>query len=60
MVNALKKIGNPNVKLTIYPEAGHDSWTEAYNQQELYDWFLEQTREKRSATTKSKKNSTSG
>jgi len=40
MANAVKRLGNPNVKLTVYPEAGHDSWTEAYNNQELYDWFL--------------------
>ena len=32
---------NGNVKLTIYPEANHDSWTQTYDNQELYDWFLE-------------------
>jgi predicted peptidase len=41
MVSALKKAGNQNVKLTIYPEADHDSWTEAYQNQELYDWMLQ-------------------
>jgi dipeptidyl aminopeptidase/acylaminoacyl peptidase len=30
MVGALKKIGVPDVKLTVYPEAGHDSWTQTY------------------------------
>ena len=44
MVNALKHIGN-DAKLTIYPEAGHDSWTETYNSQALYDWFLQHERE---------------
>jgi predicted peptidase len=39
MVEALKKIGN-DAKLTVYPEAGHDSWTQTYNNAELYDWFL--------------------
>jgi pimeloyl-ACP methyl ester carboxylesterase len=39
MVTALKKI-NSNVKFTVYPEAGHDSWTEAYNTPELYTWLL--------------------
>jgi predicted peptidase len=39
MVNALRRIGN-DAKLTIYPEAGHDSWTETYNNPELYGWFL--------------------
>jgi predicted peptidase len=40
MVNAIRKRGG-NVKFTIYPDAGHDSWTDSYNNQELYDWFLE-------------------
>ena len=43
MVEALKKSGG-NVKFTIYPEAGHDSWTEAYNTPELYEWLLQQKR----------------
>ncbi len=42
MVAALKNCGS-NVKLTIYPEANHDSWTETYNNEELYKWFLEQS-----------------
>ena len=40
IVEALRTIGG-NVKFTIYPEAGHDSWTETYNNPELYKWFLE-------------------
>ena len=40
MVKAIRKLGG-DVKFTIYPDAGHDSWTETYNNQELYDWFLE-------------------
>lgn len=44
MVKALKNHGS-NVKLTIYPEANHDSWTETYNNDELYKWFLEQSLE---------------
>ncbi|MDZ7331364.1 MAG: prolyl oligopeptidase family serine peptidase [candidate division KSB1 bacterium] len=40
MVDALKKVGG-NVKFTVYPDAGHDSWTETYNNPELYRWFLE-------------------
>jgi len=43
MVKALKKV-NENVKFTVYPEATHDSWTETYNNQELYDWFLKHQR----------------
>ncbi len=41
MVKALKKV-NENVKFTVYPEATHDSWTETYDNPELYEWFLKQ------------------
>jgi predicted peptidase len=44
MVDALKKAGVQDVKLTVYPEAGHDSWTESYNNPELYDWLLKHQR----------------
>ena len=40
MVDAIKKQGG-NVKFTVYPDAGHDSWTRTYNNPELYKWFLE-------------------
>lgn len=43
MVESLKKDGG-NVKLTVYAEAGHDSWTETYDNSELYEWLLEQKR----------------
>jgi predicted peptidase len=46
MVSALKNSGS-YVKLTIYPEANHDSWTETYNNEELYKWFLEQSLDKK-------------
>ena len=42
MVEALKKAGS-DVKFTVYPEAGHDSWTVTYENPELYDWFLQHT-----------------
>ncbi len=45
MVSALKRNNAERVKFTIYPDAGHDSWTETYDNQELYDWFLEHKRE---------------
>ncbi len=44
MVNALKKAGCTDVKLTIYPEAQHDSWTQTYANPELLTWFLQHTR----------------
>ncbi len=43
MVDALEECGG-NVKFTIYPDAGHDSWTETYNNPELYEWFLRHKR----------------
>ena len=43
MIDALVKNG-ANPKFTIYPEAGHDSWTETYNNPELYEWLLAQKR----------------
>jgi len=43
MVEAIRKEGG-NAKLTIYPEANHDSWTETYNNPELYEWLLQQRR----------------
>lgn len=39
MVDAVKK-AEGDVKLTVYPEAGHDSWTATYDNPELYEWFL--------------------
>lgn len=57
MVSALKKAGNENVKFTIYPEAGHDSWTEAYSSQELYDWFLKHKLSSRPSAQKRPKRS---
>jgi len=43
MVEALKQAGG-NVKFTVYPDAGHDSWTAAYNDPALYEWLLAQKR----------------
>ncbi len=45
MVDELNK-NKGNAKLTIYPEAGHDAWTETYNNPELYNWLLDQKRSK--------------
>ena len=39
MVEAMKQAGG-NVRFTVYPEAGHDSWTETYNNPEVYTWLL--------------------
>jgi len=38
-VSTLKACG-ASCKFTIYPDAEHDSWTETYDNPELYEWFL--------------------
>ena len=43
LVETLRACGG-NVRFTVYPEAGHDSWTETYNNPELYAWLLQQRR----------------
>ena len=40
LVYALKKCGG-TAEFTIYPDAEHDSWTETYENPELYRWFLD-------------------
>jgi predicted peptidase len=44
MVDTVKKLGVKEVKLTVYPEANHNSWTETYKNPELYQWFLQHER----------------
>lgn len=39
MVAALEEAGG-NPRFTVYPEAGHDSWTQTYSNPYLYEWFL--------------------
>jgi predicted peptidase len=39
MVRRIRDAGG-DVRFTVYPDAGHDSWTRTYDQQALYDWFL--------------------
>jgi predicted peptidase len=36
-----------NAKITIYPDAGHDSWTETYNNPEIYEWLLSHSKSQR-------------
>lgn len=53
MIEALKKAGG-SPKLTIYPEAGHDSWTETYDNPELYEWLLSHKRQSQKEKSKKK------
>ncbi|MDB6128985.1 MAG: phospholipase/carboxylesterase [Verrucomicrobiales bacterium] len=43
MVGAYNQIGN-SARLTVHPDAGHDSWTQTYNDPELYKWLLQHDR----------------
>lgn len=44
MVAEIEKLGG-QPKMTIYEGVGHDSWTEAYNTEELFSWMLSQNLE---------------
>jgi predicted peptidase len=39
MVDQIKQVGG-DVKFTVYPDVGHDSWKRAYANQKVYDWLL--------------------
>jgi predicted peptidase len=43
MNDVLSKLGAP-VKLTLYPEARHDSWTATYDNPEVWKWLFAQKR----------------
>ncbi|TDW52062.1 phospholipase/carboxylesterase [Flavobacterium sp. 270] len=38
----LKKCNAKDVQLTIFDDAGHDSWTRVYDNQAIYDWMFKQ------------------
>jgi predicted peptidase len=44
MVGIMRNFGDKDVKLTIYPEAQHDCWTQTYANPEIFDWFLQHSR----------------
>ena len=44
LVERLESIG-ADVKFKLYPDAEHDSWTATYNNQELYDWLLSNSKD---------------
>jgi predicted peptidase len=53
MVQALER-AKGNVKFTVYPDAMHDSWTETYNNPELWTWLFEQKLPHKDAASDSK------
>jgi predicted peptidase len=44
MIAALKRLGVAEAKITIYPDATHNSWERTYNNPEIYDWLLQHKR----------------
>jgi predicted peptidase len=44
MIAALKRLGVAEAKITIYPDATHNSWERTYNNPEIYDWLLQHSR----------------
>jgi predicted peptidase len=44
MVAMLKRMGCQDVKLTVYPEADHNSWAQTYDNPEFYAWLLSKQR----------------
>lgn len=44
MVEALEAAGAKDVKITVYPDAAHDSWTQTYDDPALYEWLFQQKR----------------
>lgn len=43
LARALESAGG-KARLTLYPDADHDSWTQTYDNPELYEWFLQHRR----------------
>ena len=41
MVEAVKRHGG-EAKLTVYPENGHDAWSDTYSNPEVFSWLLHQ------------------
>jgi predicted peptidase len=44
MIAVLKRLGVAEAKITIYPNATHNSWEQTYNNPEIYDWLLQHKR----------------
>ncbi len=43
-LSLIKTLDSSLCKSTIYPDLRHDSWTNTYNNPEIYRWLLEQTK----------------
>ena len=55
MARAIRACGGRKVRLTIYPDLGHNAWDPAYDDPALYAWLLEQRLPSPTNTNKDKK-----
>jgi len=44
LIAALKHLGVAEAKITVYPDATHNSWERTYNNPEIYQWLLQHKR----------------
>jgi predicted peptidase len=44
MFDAIRRAGGTQVRLTVLPATGHDSWTAAYDDPAVWDWLFAQRR----------------
>jgi predicted peptidase len=44
LVAAIEEKGGERVKLTVYPDVGHDAWTRTYEDPAVWDWLFAQRR----------------
>jgi predicted peptidase len=44
-INKLEDLGNKNVRFTIHEDMGHDTWRRVYGGEDIYNWFLEFSKE---------------
>ena len=43
-LNKLEELGHKKLLFTIHEDMGHDAWRRAYGGEDLYNWFLSQTK----------------
>jgi predicted peptidase len=44
MADAIQQAGGKQIRLTVYPGVGHNSWSPTYDNPEVYQWLLAQRR----------------
>jgi predicted peptidase len=44
LIELLESRGAQNIKLTVYPGVGHDSWTQTYDDPAVWEWLFAQKR----------------